>query len=175
MNTPVHRFKPRLRNIGKAMSAKYESFGCSAWALPVVLLLLSGAPVFSQSFEWVNQPLAATPFGGDEEGRAIAKDASGNIYVTGFFSGSADFDPGAGVANLSSAGFQDIFIAKYDASGNYVWARQVGSTSEDIGNGIAIDGSGNAYVTGSFVGIADFDPGAGTANLGNPDDQNIFR
>ncbi len=107
-------------------------------------------------------------------GYGIAVDGSGNSYVTGYFQGTADFDPGAGTANLTSAGSRDIFIAKYDASGNYVWAGNMGGTSYDIGYGIAVDGSGNSYVTGYFQGTADFDPGTGTANLSSAGSIDIF-
>ena len=95
----------------------------------------------------------------------ITVDASGNVYLTGYFRVTADFDPGAGTANLTSAGNTDVFVVKLDATGTYVWARQFGGTSGDYSEGVAVDASGNTYVTGSFQGTADFDPGAGTANL----------
>jgi hypothetical protein len=85
-----------------------------------------------------------------------------------------DFDPGAGTVNLSSAGAQDIFVQKLDASGNLVWARGMGGTSDDVGFGIAVDSAGNVYTTGYFVGTADFDPGAGTVNLTSAGSFDIF-
>ncbi|CAN5527051.1 hypothetical protein BH11BAC2_BH11BAC2_00850 [soil metagenome] len=65
--------------------------------------------------QWVKQ------LGGNDydAGKAIAVDASGNVYTTGAFSGTADFDPGLGVYNLTSAGENDIFLSKLDASGNF--------------------------------------------------------
>jgi len=107
-------------------------------------------------------------------GVSIAIDSSGNTYTTGWFSGTADFDPGAGTANLTSAGSFDIFITKLDANGNYVWAKNLGGSSGDEGNSITIDSSGNTYTTGSFSGTADFDPGAGTANLTSAGSADIF-
>jgi hypothetical protein len=95
----------------------------------------------------------------------ISVDSSGNVYTTGYFQGTADFDPGAATANLTSAGSADIFVSKLDSSGNYVWAKRMGGTSSDIANGISVDSSGNVYTTGYFQGTADFDPGAATANL----------
>ena len=102
---------------------------------------------------------------GYDTGRSITTDASGNIYATGAFQGTADFDPGAGVVNLISAGNNDIFVLKLDASGNYVWAKNMGGTSYDSGAFILTDGSGNVYTIGDLQGTGDFDPGAGTANL----------
>lgn len=100
-----------------------------------------------------------------EQPNRIVVDAGGNAYITGTFTGTTDFDEGAGVANLTTAGVQDIFIAKYNATGNYVFARRMGSTGIDIGNDLSIDASGNLYVCGTFQNTVDFDPGAGTANL----------
>lgn len=111
-----------------------------------------------------------------ESGQALALDASGNIYITGFFIGTTDFDPGSGVQNLTStAGNIDLFLAKYDASGNYVWAKRMGGSGSETGNGLAIDASGNCYVTGSFSGTADFDPAAATTqNLVSTGNQDVF-
>ncbi|HEY9082330.1 MAG TPA: SBBP repeat-containing protein [Vicingaceae bacterium] len=107
-------------------------------------------------------------------GNSITTDASGNIYTTGTFWGTADFDPNVGIFNLSSAGGQDIFISKLDASGNFVWAKKIGSASSDIGQSITIDTSENIYTTGRFANIADFDPGAGVFNLSSAGGNDIF-
>jgi uncharacterized membrane protein (UPF0136 family) len=106
--------------------------------------------------------------------QGITRDGSGNVYVTGYFSGTVDFDPGAGTANLTVEGSSDIFLAKYDASGNYVWANRMGGTDQDQGLSLAMDGSGNVLLTGYFKGTADFDPGAGTANLTSAGGNDIF-
>ena len=96
---------------------------------------------------------------------AMAIDSSGNIYLTGYYSQTVDFDLGAGVFNLTASGFYDVFINKIDSSGNFVWAKSIGGTSADVGYSIALDGSGNIYTTGSFAVAADFDPNAGTFTL----------
>jgi hypothetical protein len=67
-----------------------------------------------------------------ESGSSIALDSFGNIYISGTFRGTADFDPGSGTFNLTSAGANDIFVSKLDAMGNLVWARRMGGTSEDF-------------------------------------------
>lgn len=101
----------------------------------------------------------------DDLGYSLSLDGSGNIYVTGFFQYIADFDPSSSTANLASAGNWEIFIAKYDPLGNYLWANSMGGASHDIGYSLSVDGSGNVYVTGIFAGTVDFDPSSATANL----------
>ena len=115
----------------------------------------------SGNFVWAKQ-LSGADF---ELGYSIAVDASGNVFTTGGFLGTVDFDPGSGTYNLTSAGSWDIFVSKLDASGNFVWAKRLGGTSQDDCNSIAIDANGNSYTPGSFSGTADFDPGTGTFNL----------
>ncbi|HRI59545.1 MAG TPA: hypothetical protein PK228_07470, partial [Saprospiraceae bacterium] len=111
---------------------------------------------------------------GFDSGDGIALDGSGNVHITGYFYGTADFDPGAGTANLSSAGDKDIFLAKYDASGNYIWTKRVGGTYTDIVNDIAVDGSGSVHITGYFYGTVDFDPGVGIVNLSSAGSTDMF-
>ncbi len=92
-----------------------------------------------------------------EGGRGIAVDGSGDSYVTGLFFESATF--GAGEANettLNSSGREDIFVAKYNRRGKLLWAKQAGGSTNDIGEGIAVDGSGDSYVTGFFRNSATF-------------------
>jgi len=69
------------------------------------------------------------------------------VYVAGYFTGTVDFDPSAGVFNLVSTGGNDIFIAKYTAAGAFVWAVRAGSTGTDRAQGIYADANG-VYVTG---------------------------
>ncbi len=107
-------------------------------------------------------------------GRAITVDASGNVYTTGSFLSTADFDPGPGIFNLSSEGLSDIFISKLDASGNFLWAKRIGDGNNDEGKSIVVDNSGNVYTTGFFYGTVDFDPGPGTSNLSSAGEYDIF-
>ncbi|MBM4076589.1 MAG: hypothetical protein FJ267_13240, partial [Planctomycetes bacterium] len=112
--------------------------------------------------------LWAKAFGGinyDDTAVSVAVDGSGNVYTTGDFSGSADFDPGVGTLNLTSSGYSDGFVSKLSSSGDLLWAKRFGGTATVEGRSIAVDGSGNVYTTGYFQGTADFDPGVGTLNL----------
>ena len=73
----------------------------------------------------------------DDQGIGIAVDSSSNVYTTGLFQGTVDFNPGSGTSNLTSAGDWDTFVSKLDKNGNFAWARSMGGTGQDIGNGIA--------------------------------------
>ena len=110
----------------------------------------------------------------DDYGNSITLDASGYLYITGYFENTVDFDPGAGVANLTSAGGTDFFVSKLDNNGNYVWAKNIGGTSNDEGKSITIDAAGNIYTTGSFIGTVDFDPGSGATTLSSSGGNNVF-
>jgi D-alanyl-D-alanine carboxypeptidase len=103
------------------------------------------------AFQWVKQQ------GGNRntQARAIAVDADGNSYTIGTFRGTEDFDPGAGVVNLTSASTTDvdIYISKLSADGTLLWVKQLGGTGSDEGNDIRLDGQGNLYVTGNFTGL----------------------
>ena len=110
----------------------------------------------------------------DDSGFGITVDSSNNVYATGAFSGTADFDPSAGTSNLTSLGSVDIFVSKLNSSGDFIWAKSMGGTGDDQGNSITIDPSGNIYTTGYFYGTADFDPGAGTSNLTSVGSGDIF-
>ena len=85
-------------------------------------------------------------------GRSIAVDVAGNAYVTGRFNEIVSF----GSDTLTSNGSKDIFLAKTDANGNWLWAEGVGSSGFEYGNSIAVDAAGSAYVTGRFKGTVYF-------------------
>jgi gliding motility-associated-like protein len=83
---------------------------------------------------------------GVDKGLDIAADKNGNTVVTGYFSGTATF----GSQTIISAGQQDIFIAKYNASGNLLWVQRAGGSANDVGNSIKFDNFGNVVLTGEF-------------------------
>ena len=100
---------------------------------------------------------------GNDGAGSLVVDQVGNVYTTGSFQGTADFDPGSGTFHLSSAGDDEIFVNKLDVDGNFVWARRLGGSGRDHGNGIAVDDQGSVYTTGLFTGTADFDPAPDSA------------
>lgn len=113
------------------------------------------------NFIWVKQ------MGGSasDYGRSITTDGNNNIYMTGNFEGTVDFDPGTNVYNLTSAGDDDSFVLKLDPNGNLLWARQIGGSIEERGESISVDAQGNVYSTGTFMTTVDFNPGSGTNNF----------
>lgn len=123
----------------------------------------------SGQYQWAFKIASA----GDEITGGLAIDQSGNLLATGVFNGNGvDFDPGAGSALLNGAGYAG-FVAKYSAAGAYQSAFKILGISTNIYP--TCDGAGNTFITGSFFGTADFDPGAGTVNLTSVStDEDIF-
>jgi hypothetical protein len=121
---------------------------------------------------WAKQLGGAGQF---EYGFSVAVDAIGNVYSTGYFQSTGEFDPGVGVYNLTASGTtQDTYISKLDASGNFVWAKQLAGTGNEDSRSIAVDGSGNVYTTGKFDGVLDFDPSAATYTLNTFGSNDIY-
>lgn len=104
----------------------------------------------------------------DEQVNAIASDAAGNLYATGSFRNTVDFDPQGGTSNLT-ANNADVFILKLNNAGGLEWAKRIGATSStaaEFGQCIALDPAGNIYVAGQIgISTVDMDPGPGTFNL----------
>lgn len=112
--------------------------------------------------------LWAKTFGGFvfEYSYDIISDKSGNVYVTGEFSASVDFDPDSNSTfNITSNGSTDIFLEKLNPNGDFVWAKNIGGTLYEKGYSLAIDDSTNIYIVGDYSGTVDFDPNSGTVNF----------
>ncbi len=105
-------------------------------------------------FVWVKS------IGGTNEDKAtsITCDQKGDLYCTGYFWGTSDFDPSQNTYNLSATGSSDIFIEKLTGNGDFLWAKAFGSIHEDAGMDITVDGLGHVYTTGYFTNTVDFDP-----------------
>ncbi|MFZ1330682.1 MAG: SBBP repeat-containing protein [Flavobacteriales bacterium] len=124
----------------------------------------------AQTFEWGKQ-LGGTAY---DYATAITVDGSDNVYSTGQFQTTADFDPGPGVYNLSTTTAYQVFVSKLDAQGDFVWAVELGGPQGDYPNDITIDPSGNVILSGTFGATADMDPGAGTFNLTSMGSSDVF-
>ncbi len=126
--------------VSDAFVAKYDNQGDFAWARSM------GDRLFDTSL-------------------AIDVTPAGDVFATGLYNGSVDFDGGPGVAELTSVGANDAFIVKLDTNGDFGWARSLGGPGGDQGHGVAIGSDGSVYTTGAFQATADFDPGPGVFNL----------
>jgi hypothetical protein len=101
---------------------------------------------------------------GDDHGNAIAVDGSGNAYVTGFTS-STDYDVTPGAFQTTNGGIRDVFVTKLNATGTaLVYSTYIGGSDNEGGSGIAVDGSGNAYVTGATLST-DYDVTPGSFQM----------
>jgi len=118
------------------------------------------------AWQWLRQGGGA----GNDTGQDIATDGSGNAYMTGAFDGTATFGPST-FTNTSGTGTWDIFVAKIDAAGNWMWAKNAGDPAgDDQGYGVDADASGNVYMTGYFGATANF----GSTSLTNSGSADIF-
>ena len=106
-----------------------------------------------------------------DQGRAIATDSSGNVFVTGSYGGALTLFNSKGVSNASlafSGGGTDCFVAKYSPAGMVLWAARIESALNDVGFGIATDPSGNVFVTGSYASTLTVYNSSGVSNASLP-------
>ena len=124
------------------------------------LTSVGGRDLFVAKFSPTGGHVWSKRFGGtgNDDVRGIAVDGAGDVLVTGQFLGTINF----GGANLSSAGYEDIFLSKLAGStGSHVWSKRIGSSSSpDAGYGVTVDGNFNVAITGYFAGSVDFGGGA---------------
>jgi hypothetical protein len=120
-----------------AFVAKYAPDGALVWARRM-------GSDYVRSF---NPPSLSDP---TESGRGVAVDGAGNVVVTGEFTGTADFGP----INMTGAGRADVFVAKLNPAGNFVWATKWGGTTVDSAQGIAVDAAGNVISTGATATVS---------------------
>jgi hypothetical protein len=103
----------------------------------------------------------------------IAMDPNGNIYTTGYFSGTADLDPGPG-EDIHVAFEEGIFLSKLDSNGDLLFVRSWDGSDDDIANSVVCDSTGNSIVTGYFKEEVDFDPGPGETIVESAGVRDIF-
>lgn len=130
----------------------------------VCLIMVVGIILYAQAPEWLWANSAGSS--NYEYSYSIVLDSNGNSYISGYFTGTANF----GTIQLVSSGEQDAFTAKIDSEGNWLWAKRAGGTSGDIAIGIALDNDGNVYSSGYFNNTITF----GTHILTSAGDDDIY-
>ena len=129
----------------------FESLSITFGSYTLTNASASSGDIFLVKYDASGNVIWAKSAGGtdDDYGYSVATDASGNTFVTGrFHSPSITF--GSYTLTNASAGSGDIFLVKYDASGNVIWAKSTGGTTEDKSSSVATDARGNCFVTGGF-------------------------
>ena len=116
----------------------------------------------SLSFDWVKT------MGGKDivVGNSMVTDQAGNIYIAGEFRDSMNLNPnGNSVIHVAHpptsqySKYNDLFVAKYTSTGQYIWSKSFGGVYSDAVHSMALDSSGNIYIVGEFMDVVDFDPG----------------
>ena len=109
---------------------------CSAWSVP-------SPPTQGWANTWGGTAA--------DDAADVAIDSLGNYYVTGTFKGTVDFDPGPGVNNLTSGGYNDCFLSKFGPDGTFQWTETWGGTDGDSApSGVEVDNLGDVWVAGTF-------------------------
>jgi Secretion system C-terminal sorting domain/Beta-propeller repeat len=138
--------------------------------------LIIGGLLICYNFSFAQPGLYwAKSFGGSgrDEGNSVVVDASGNLYTCGSFVNTVDFDPGAGTANATDQSVRDMYVSKFDANGNFVWTQNYGSAGSGrttVATSMALDATGNIYITGWYKGVVDF----GATSLSGGNFENAF-
>ncbi len=113
------------------------------WAIGLLgFVLLTCGPARGESpypVSWMRQ-LGTS---GWDQSNSVAVDGAGNAFISGYTSGSL-----VG----TNAGLSDAFLSKYDSAGNFQWTRQLGTSDFDYSNSVAVDGAGNAFISGHTWG-----------------------
>jgi uncharacterized membrane protein len=104
----------------------------------------------------------------DLDSHGVAADAANNVLLTGQFAGTADFGGGP----ITASGI-DLFVAKLDPNGTYLWSRRFGNPADQIGRSVGADPAGDVLVAGHFKGTLDFNT-AGTSLTANGDTNTLF-
>ncbi len=103
---------------------------------------------------------------GNDYGVSVATEAAGDVYVTGSFASPTLV---FGTTTLTIAGSDDIFLVKYDATGQVLWAKSAGGSGSDQGISVATDAAGDLYVTGAFYSPTIVFGGTTLTNSGSDD------
>ncbi|MBU1024134.1 hypothetical protein KKB99_07620, partial [bacterium] len=124
-----------------------------------------GRDVFLSRFDLDGNLLWVETWGGLgiwDEGHGIGTLSTGDVIISGIYSETVDFNPGVGNDPHTSNGDDDVFISRFNPSGVFQWAKTFGGQYEEGVHGLTIDNLDRILITGYYMNVVDFDPGAGT-------------
>jgi hypothetical protein len=101
----------------------------------------------------------------NDQAYGCAVDQNGDVFLTGEFRTTVDFDPGPAVLSLISGGAEDAFAMKWNGTGDVLWAHRFGGTGSERSRAVAVGPDGGPVFTGRITSVTDFDPGAAVLNL----------
>jgi hypothetical protein len=133
------------------VTGTYNSFNSTTFGTTTFPITSNGSDIFVVKYDSLGNVIWAKRAGGsgNDFSKLSAIDADGNFYITGtFYAPSITF--GAITLTYTGSGWGDIFVAKYDAMGNVVWAKKAASNAADYVNGICVDLNNNTYITGFY-------------------------
>jgi len=120
-------------------------------------------------FGWAKQFI-----GGSNYSFSSECNTNGDIFVSGMFHGTVDFDPSTNINNLTSGTYGDFFICKLNSSGQFIWSKQMACSQQSYIQTMELDFNGNILLSGGFKGTTDFDPGTGLNELTSNGNYDIF-
>ena len=135
------------------------------------MLAYSGLSQLGLTYDWTKT--TASNFSFSTSTSFADADNAGNIFTSGAFNGTVDFNPGVGVNNITATGYKDGFLQKLDPNGNFIWAVNWHSTGNYFTSDLEMTSTGEIVVAGYFSGTIDCDPGPGvvsytSAGMNNP-------
>jgi len=162
-NSPAHEYHPKMWSLpngelyyaiafSDTLDINPDVIGGEYYSRGEVDFLLTKLDA-QGNFQWVKQ------FGGagNDQILDIQVNHVGEIYLAGYFTDSLDLDPGLGVNQVTSKGEKDIFFAKYDSTGNFMWGHAMGGPNNDRVSNLRIDSEGSILLAGNFQDSVDFD------------------
>lgn len=135
-----------------------------------------GDDIFIQKLDSNGNLIWVKTFGGSSEDKCLnlTIDKNNNLYTTGGFEGTVDFDPSSTPFPIASQGGKDVFIQKIDSSGNFIWAKTFRGIDNQYGFSLKTDSKLNVYITGIMKMTVDFDPSFSVFNLTSNGNDDIF-
>ena len=127
----------------------------SLWLSLLFIAVGCFLPNMASAYAWTKSMGGASSTGSST---CLTIDAYGNVYVTGFYSGTVDFNPDPIATDNHVATGSDVFLTRFNADGSYAWTKSMGGTGTDSSNSVSVDSYGNIFITGSYSATVDFNP-----------------